>query len=379
MSSNTTFYSETDDGGMQFSTTRRVGDVRIPNYVYDMWMPLLGVKALGVYATYCRLERHGKTKGLSMKTLARAMRIGTDTLSNINNMLVECGFISVRKPKGWEKLAHFTTEIITHDPPQEIGKSKINKYGLSDYSILTPWLQKDNPQSESSAYLNRDAKETPNRDANIEDTLDVEENNSSSTNDAKLTTDAEEQEWFNSGLNRDGRDEKQSPTKEYLMRRNEDPDAPIPQETLEAASGASAERNRERAGIASNRFVKDHPKLEEALEATAKYHTVHPHSEFIKARRKELISLARKYGIEVYQAAINMMTNHEDRYDWYHDKSELSRRGAWESFYNTKMKKKLIAEIGRIQYESQNEKEDVYMMPNVASAPDDWIDKGEVT
>lgn len=32
------FYSETENGGVIFHTERRIGDVRIPNYVYDMWL-----------------------------------------------------------------------------------------------------------------------------------------------------------------------------------------------------------------------------------------------------------------------------------------------------------------------------------------------------
>lgn len=35
-------YDITEDGGIRFVTRRRAGEVRIPNYVYDIWMPLLG-------------------------------------------------------------------------------------------------------------------------------------------------------------------------------------------------------------------------------------------------------------------------------------------------------------------------------------------------
>jgi hypothetical protein len=137
-------YYQDEQGGITFHTERKIGDVRIPNYIYDLYLPLLGATAIGVYAMYCRLEREGKVQGMNQNKIARACRIGNNTLAEINSALETCRFIRIEKPIGDEKLKHYTSRIITLDPPLYIIPEIIEQYSASfGYEILCPWLLTD--------------------------------------------------------------------------------------------------------------------------------------------------------------------------------------------------------------------------------------------
>jgi hypothetical protein len=151
MTEKRTFYHETEGGGIVFRTERTVGHVRIPNYVYDIWMPLLGAEAIGVYSVYCRLEMGGSVKKISQRSLATACRIGEVKLNEINTKLEWCGFIKVVKPTGAKRLMHWTTEIVVKDPPQKVWPELIKQLGLqkSGYKPLAPWLKAETPKDET--------------------------------------------------------------------------------------------------------------------------------------------------------------------------------------------------------------------------------------
>jgi len=164
------FYSETETGGTIFHTERRIGDVRIPNYVYDIWLPLLGAQALGVYAVYCRLERQGTVKAMTQARLARICRMGTGKLSSINEQLEDCGFVRIKKPEGQARLMHWTTEITILDAPHEVSKTMKDKYAIpAGYETLTPWLEAESPENLDgfSAEPETAPPETPEEDPNI--------------------------------------------------------------------------------------------------------------------------------------------------------------------------------------------------------------------
>lgn len=148
-------YQRTEDGGIAFHSERRAGEVRIPNYVYDLWMPLVGATAIGVYAVYCRLERQTVVKGVSMRRIARACRVGLNTLSEINDALQSCGFIRIGPPPtGQERLMHWTRQITVCDPPESVSTEQIELYGLkatknvNGYEPLSTWLVADTEASE---------------------------------------------------------------------------------------------------------------------------------------------------------------------------------------------------------------------------------------
>jgi len=140
-------YQWDNEGGIVFASERKPWTVCIPIFVYDIWLPLLGVEAIGVYSVYCRLEMAGEVKKITQSKLAQACRIGTRRLALINEMLADCGFIEIEKPQGYDRLKHFTTRVILKDPPQTIAQDLIQKYHTldkSDYEPLTVWLVADN-------------------------------------------------------------------------------------------------------------------------------------------------------------------------------------------------------------------------------------------
>lgn len=143
----TALYHATDDGGIKFVSARRPGDVRIPNYVYDLWMPLLGAEAIGVYGVYCRLERAEVVKRITLVDLARACRVGKTTLYKLNEKLIECGFIRIDSPTGRARLQHHTIEITIYDPPVDIPAPTIEKYQHPQgYKVLAAWLVDEAPE-----------------------------------------------------------------------------------------------------------------------------------------------------------------------------------------------------------------------------------------
>ena len=152
------FYSETEQGDTIFKSERRVWEVRLPIYVYDMWLPIIGAVGMGVYSLYCRLEMNDQVKGVSQAKIAKACRIGTRKLAKINEQLEDCGFIRVEKPEGHERLMHYTTVLVVLDPPQTVSKVIKEKYQPpSEYEILTKWLEADPP--EMSNDISEDVKQ----------------------------------------------------------------------------------------------------------------------------------------------------------------------------------------------------------------------------
>jgi hypothetical protein len=164
-------YEKTASGGLRFKPGRKIGDVRIPNYVYDLWLPVLGMDAIGLYAVYCRLERNDTCKGLGQQRLARLLRIGTTRLANLNEILEDCGFIKIEQPSGYERVVHYTSTITVLDPPEEVPAEAIAKYGNGlPYGTFKEWLIEGPshsqagtphvPKQERLAYPNGNARNT---------------------------------------------------------------------------------------------------------------------------------------------------------------------------------------------------------------------------
>lgn len=134
-------YHIDESGNIAFRSERKSGEVRIPNYVYDLWLPLLGIEAIGVYTLYCRLEREETVKAITQDRIARLCKMGKVKLREINDRLQECGFITVKVPKGRARANHHTTEIVVKDPPSQVDAVLIRTYQSdSGYEPLTTWL-----------------------------------------------------------------------------------------------------------------------------------------------------------------------------------------------------------------------------------------------
>jgi len=133
-------YEKTPQGGIKF-TSHRMGQVRVANYVYDIWLPILGARGVAVYSVYCRLEREGVVKAITQADLAKACRIGSNTLRELNQLLEECGFIKITSPASFKRLMHWTVEIEVFDPPIEVPAEIIERYQHPQgYQALSTWL-----------------------------------------------------------------------------------------------------------------------------------------------------------------------------------------------------------------------------------------------
>jgi len=157
-------YEETQAGGIRFKSGRKPWEVRTPCYVYDLWLPVVGATTLGVYGLYCRLERQGIVKAITLQDIADACRIGKATLYKINDKLELCQFIAITAPEGWQRLAHFTTEITVLDPPEEVSAEIIVALLPEgrEYTPLTPWLVEERPE-----VLGRTSEGSTQNDDNV--------------------------------------------------------------------------------------------------------------------------------------------------------------------------------------------------------------------
>lgn len=125
-------YHVAEDGTVEVNYESAKGHVRTPNFVFDLWLPVLGLMVIGVYQIYLRLARNGVVSGYRQKDLARRLGISYNTLNKANNTLVAHGFLQIEEVKGAGRLMHKTLSIKVLDAPIKV------KIGPED--TLSPWL-----------------------------------------------------------------------------------------------------------------------------------------------------------------------------------------------------------------------------------------------
>jgi hypothetical protein len=160
-------YEKQAGGGIKF-TSHRMGQVRVPNFVYDIWLPILGAKGVAVYSVYCRLERESVVKAITQADIARACRIGTNTLAAVNDQLEECGFIKITRPEGHKRLMHWTVEIEVCDAPTDVSAEIMAKYAHPQgYEALSTWLVAPEIPDSISENSDQHLDEIPNGMSNV--------------------------------------------------------------------------------------------------------------------------------------------------------------------------------------------------------------------
>lgn len=142
-------YHVANDGTVEVNSESAKGHVRTPNFVFDLWLPVLGLTALGVYQTYLRLARNGVVSGYKQKDLARRLGISYNTLTKANGALVSHGFIHIEEVKGAGRLMHKTLSIKVLDAPTKIK--------IDPEDTLSPWLCVSEVQKEGSPSVNLSA------------------------------------------------------------------------------------------------------------------------------------------------------------------------------------------------------------------------------
>lgn len=118
----------------------------IPNYIYDLWYPILGAVRQGVYDPLVRLAGN-RTARISIREMAKHAQLGTERYSRTLQELQMLGFIEVKTPNEDERRRGKLTQIKVLTPPSRITPRMIEKIKAAgivkpsfDYKILAPWL-----------------------------------------------------------------------------------------------------------------------------------------------------------------------------------------------------------------------------------------------
>ncbi len=169
-----TLYQVEEDGSISFKAGRKAWGVDIPAYAYDIWMPLIGLRPIGVYGLVWRLARDGQTKGIGLRKLALKARMGDRALKADLELLQECGFIKIET--GGRRDSNCYTVL---DIPMSIPAELIEKYRAdSGYTPLCPWLVEDfipageKASSNDDTPSSNDDRLSPSDDAIIEPSVE---------------------------------------------------------------------------------------------------------------------------------------------------------------------------------------------------------------
>ena len=93
----------------------------VPNYVVDLYLPIVGYVGLGVLTMLYRFVNCGKHQlRLDLHKQAKVGRVGFRTLERSLDLLQECRIIDVTKPQGLDRRFHRRTVIELLDPPTEV-------------------------------------------------------------------------------------------------------------------------------------------------------------------------------------------------------------------------------------------------------------------
>lgn len=148
----------------------RVTDLRqltngaiVPNYVVDLYLPIIGATGLGILTTLYRLANNSEII-VNLTQLSRACRIGKRKLNEILDLLEKCDIVEVNKPTGQNRLKHFRTEITLLDPPVSVPSSYADV--VAD-RMLVKWLVRDIEIFEQDTSTNGKEKVVQSKQDNL--------------------------------------------------------------------------------------------------------------------------------------------------------------------------------------------------------------------
>lgn len=221
----------TDDEYFLVIDRRSRKEVGVPPEVTDLFMPIVGAAAIGLYVAYCRISslQNIPEKGVgSVRYMARACRMGKTTVAKATEKLVACGLLAIEKADSWERSRHITNHIAVLDPPMKPAKEVLEHLGPKDYEPMCAWLYEATPpkkrvpiqvrgrksaypdgyavakartysgtRNRESAYLNRYAKtptltHTHSDSPEEESILDIDTNEYEYESVAVMTTDVDQ-------------------------------------------------------------------------------------------------------------------------------------------------------------------------------------------
>lgn len=124
--------------GIEISDRRQLTHGAIvPNFVVDLYLPIIAYDGLGVLTVLYRLANTDDRVLTNLDAFARAGRLGFRRFTQLLALLDELAIINVQKPSGAARLKHHRTVIVLLDPPTAVPETMT---GLVLDRTLTPWL-----------------------------------------------------------------------------------------------------------------------------------------------------------------------------------------------------------------------------------------------
>lgn len=160
-------YRRTEQGRVLVVDRRHLTNGAIvPNYVVDLYLPILGYEGLGVLTMLLRFVDRGKHEmKLDMHKHARVGRVGFRTLEKHLDRLAACQIITVTKPTGLARRFHHRTVVELLDPPTDVPDEWAEEV---IQRTPTGWLFEQEVSTDTSMEMSTDTSMEMSVDTSIE-------------------------------------------------------------------------------------------------------------------------------------------------------------------------------------------------------------------
>lgn len=153
---------------------------QIPNYIIDLWLPIIEASGLAVWTILKRMDDLGGSKGklrINLEKLGRSAGYGRRGLKNILERLQRHKFLKLHYPDGREHALHEETIVELLTPPSEVPrtfqKTARGREALKDVQSLSPMAWMISPNGQVTAGPNgqvtageRSGSRSPQRSGN---------------------------------------------------------------------------------------------------------------------------------------------------------------------------------------------------------------------
>lgn len=131
---------EVNENGIEILDKRKVtlGTI-VPDYVIDLYLPIIKFVGLGFLTTLYRMTKHDESHNL-LHDYMDAGAVGFEKLTHMLEVFQVLGFCEVEKPKGINKVKHFRTSITLLDPPLKVPDEYVE---LVRKKTIAKWLFRD--------------------------------------------------------------------------------------------------------------------------------------------------------------------------------------------------------------------------------------------
>ena len=137
-----TTYATTAQGIVIEDRRQTTNGAIIPNYLVDLYLPIIGYVGIGVLTTLYRLA-NSRQALIHLSEFAKAGRLGFRTLKKILDKLVECRLIKYQKPEGGARWKHLRTVVQILDAPKKVPAPRAQNVARL---TVVPWLFAGHPR-----------------------------------------------------------------------------------------------------------------------------------------------------------------------------------------------------------------------------------------